>query len=210
MRIAIIGTGHVGAAIAQGLKGRGHSVTLGARDPQEARVTALAAAADAGVARPGAAAETAEIVILALPWDVAEAVVRTLGPLAGKTVIDCMNPLGRVDGMLGLVLGHTTSAGEAVQGWLPRAQVVKTLNQVGAEIMARNDHLPHRPAMFMAGDDDAAKARVALLLTDLGFQPLDAGGLIRARLLEPLALVWINQALMRGKGRNWALAAVEG
>jgi predicted dinucleotide-binding enzyme len=64
--------------------------------------------------------------------------------------------------------------------------------------------------MFMAGDDDAAKAQVALLLTDLGFQPFDAGGLVRARLLEPLALVWINQALMRGKGRNWALAAVEG
>ena len=57
-------------------------------------------------------------------------------------------------------------------------------------------------------DDEAAKAAVAILLRDLGFEPFDAGALKRARLLEPLAMVWINQALLRGKGRNWALAAV--
>jgi hypothetical protein len=50
---------------------------------------------------------------------------------------------------------------------------------------------------------------VAGLLTDLGFEPLDAGDLTRARLLEPYALVWINQAILRGKGRSWAFAAVE-
>jgi predicted dinucleotide-binding enzyme len=48
------------------------------------------------------------------------------------------------------------------------------------------------------------------LLADLGFEALDAGGLRQARILEPLALVWINQAVARGKGRNWALAAISG
>jgi len=86
--------------------------------------------------------------------------------------------------------------------------VVKTLNQVGAEMMADNRALPHRPVMFMAGDSDAAKARVATLLGDLGFEPLDAGDLAKARLLEPFGMVWINQALARGKGRHWAFAAV--
>ena len=62
--------------------------------------------------------------------------------------------------------------------------------------------------MFMAGDDPAAKSAVAALLTDLGFEALDAGDLIKARLLEPFAMVWINQALIQGKGRNWAFAAV--
>ncbi len=76
--------------------------------------------------------------------------------------------------------------------------------------MARNDHLPQRPAMVMAGNDDAAKAQVAAVLTDLGFDPLDAGDITKSRLLEPFAMVWINQALFRGKGRNWAFAAVEG
>jgi predicted dinucleotide-binding enzyme len=134
--------------------------------------------------------------------------VRGLGDLTGKIVIDCMNPLGMVDGAFGLTIGHSSSGGEIVQGWLPFASVVKTLNQVGAEIMADNSGLPLRPIMFMAGNDDTAKTQVAALLTDLGFDPHDAGDIRTSRILEPYALVWINQSLMRGKGRNWALAAV--
>ncbi len=74
--------------------------------------------------------------------------------------------------------------------------------------MADTSNLPHPPVMFMAGDDAAAKVDVASLLTDLGFDPQDAGDLRKARLLEPFALVWINQAVARGKGRNWAFAAI--
>jgi hypothetical protein len=208
MRIAIIGTGAVGSAIARGLQGKGHQVTLGARDPGAAQD--LAARCGAGVALPALAAAGAEVVILALPWAEAAAAVRPLGDLAGKTVIDCMNPIGRTATGIGLTLGHTYSGGETVQGWLPAAHVVKTLNQVGAEVMAENAHLPHRPVMFLAGNDDRAKAQAAALLADLGFDPLDAGDLTKARLLEPFAMVWINQALMRGKGRGWAFAAVGG
>lgn len=210
MRVAIIGTGHVGSALARALAAKGHHLTLGARTPQSAEVAGLAAETGAAAALPDAAAAKAEVVILALPWAAAETAVRSLGDLAGKTVIDCMNPIGRSGAGVGLTLGHTTSGGEMVQAWLPGAHVVKTLNQVGAEIMARNDHLPHRPAMFLAGDSDVAKGQVAGLLADLGFQALDAGGLVQSRLLEPLGMVWINQALMRGKGRDWALAVVGG
>jgi hypothetical protein len=210
MRIAIIGTGNVGGAIARGLKGKGHEVVLGARDPQAADVAALAAETGATAMAPAAAAAAGEVVILALPWGAAEGAVRALGDLAGKTVIDCMNPLGMVAGALGLMVGHSTSGGEIVQGWMPGAHVVKTLNQVGAEIMAKNDHLSHRPVMFMAGDDASAKAQVGVLLADLGFEALDAGDLTKSRLLEPFAMVWINQTLFRGKGRTWAFAAVEG
>jgi hypothetical protein len=210
MRIAIIGTGNVGSAIARGLKGKGHQVTLGARNPQEAQVAALVTEVGAAAAFPNEAAATADVVILALPWSAAEAAVKALGSLSGTTVIDCMNPLGMVGGALGLTIGHTTSGGETVQSWLPAAQVVKTLNQVGAEIMAKNDHMSHRPVMFMAGNSDAAKEQVARLLTDLGFAPLDAGDITKSRLLEPFGMVWINQALFRGKGRTWAFAAVEG
>ena len=208
MRIAIIGTGSVGSALARGLKGKGHAVALGARDTGSAAARAVADETGAVVLTPDAAAAGAEIVILALPWAAAEGAVRALGDLSGKIVVDCMNPLGMVDGALGLTLGHTTSGGEIVQGWLPAARVVKTLNQVGAEIMADTSALPVRPAMLMAGDDDAAKAAVARLLDDLGFEPMDAGGIARARLLEPFAMIWINQALLRGKGRDWAFAAV--
>ena len=61
----------------------------------------------------------------------------------------------------------------------------------------------------MAGDDEEAKARVAVLLSDLGFEAMDAGGLKMARILEPFGMVWINQALLRGKGRDWAFAALQ-
>ena len=142
------------------------------------------------------------------PWNAVETVVAELGDLSGKIVIDCTNPLGPVDGTFGLTMGHTTSGGETVQRLLPGARVVKTLNQVGAEIMARNDHLPQRPAMLMAGNDEAARDAVAGLLRDIGFDPLDAGDITKSRLREPFALVWINQALARGKGRDWAFAAI--
>lgn len=210
MRIAIIGTGNVGAAIARGLAGKGLEVVLGTRDAEGAAAQALARATGATIAAPDMAAAQADVVILALPWAAAEGAVRALGPLAGKVVIDCMNPLGMVDGALGLVLGHATSGGEIVQGWLPEAQVVKTLNQMGAEIMARNAHLSHRPVQFVAGDHAAARQTAMVVLEALGFEALDAGGLDKARLLEPLAMVWINQALFRGKGRDWAFAAVRG
>jgi hypothetical protein len=208
MKIAIIGTGNVGSAIAHGLKGKGHSLILGARDPGDDSARKLAAETGAAVAAPASAVAGAEIVILALPWSAAEAAIRALGTLAGKIVVDCMNPLGMVDGKLSLVLGHTTSGGEIVQGWLPEARVVKTLNQVGAEMMADNRKLPHRPVMFMAGNDAAAKTAVAAVLSDLGFEALDAGDITKSRILEPFGMVWINQALIQGKGRTWAFAAV--
>jgi predicted dinucleotide-binding enzyme len=208
MRIAIIGTGNVGGAIARGLTGKRHDVVLGARDPLGA--AALATETGAQVGLPAEATKGADIVILALPWGAAEASVRDLGDLAGQTVVDCMNPIGRTAAGMGLTVGHTTSGGEIVQGWLPGAHVVKALNQVGAEIMADTARLPHRPVMFMAGNDEIAKTKVGQMLTDLGFEALDAGDITKARLLEPFGMVWINQALMRGRGRNWAFSTVEG
>ncbi|MEM1129647.1 MAG: NAD(P)-binding domain-containing protein [Pseudomonadota bacterium] len=206
MQVAIIGTGNVGSALARALKSTDHQVTLGAREP--GKVAALAAETGARATTQAAAAQAAEIVILALPWHAAQDAIAALGDLTGKTVIDCMNPLGMVDGALGLTMGHDTSGGEQVASWLPAAHVVKTLNQTGAEVMADTARLAHPPVMFLAGDNDAAKARVTTLLTDLGFQPRDAGDLTKARLLEPFAMVWINQAIQRGQGRDWAFAAV--
>ena len=134
--------------------------------------------------------------------------VSELGPLAGKILIDATNPVARTDHGPDLALGFTDSAAEALARQVPQARVVKTLNQVGAEVMEDTSGFAHPPVMFMAGDDEEAKRTVGTLLADLGFEPLDAGPLHRARLLEPLAMVWINQALMRGHGRNWAFAAL--
>ncbi len=209
MKIAIVGTGNVGGALAQGWAKAGHSVVLGVRNAADPKVVALVRETKAEVKTPADAAAGADLIVLALPWGAAESAVKALGSLAGKIVIDCMNPLAMRNGALGLDRGFDSSGAEALAGWLPGARIVKTLNQVGAEMMAKNADLPHRPAMFLAGDDTQAKAIVATLLSDLGFEPLDAGDLTKARLLEPYAMVWINQALIQGNGRDWAFAAVK-
>jgi predicted dinucleotide-binding enzyme len=208
MTIAIIGTGNVGAALARGWSRAGQKIVLGVRDPANAEVAKLAREAGAEVQTPAQAAASGDVVVLALPWQAAEGAVKALGGLKGKIVIDCMNPLTMRGGKLALDRGFDTSGAEALAGWIPDARIVKTLNQVGAEMMADNRALPHRPVMFMAGNDAAAKATVAQLLKDLGFEALDAGDLTIARLLEPYALVWINQTLAQGRDRRWAFAAV--
>src|SRR6516164_4224955 len=109
MKIAIMGTDNVGGALARGLKKSSHRVVLGARNITDSATQDLAADVGAELASPADAAKSAELVIVALPWEVAEAAVKALGDLSGKIVIDCMNPLEMIGGVLGLVLGHTTS-----------------------------------------------------------------------------------------------------
>lgn len=208
MKIAIIGAGNVGAAVGTGLAGKGHEIIFGVRNPEKPELKALLAKTGSRSLLPSGAAKEADIILLALPWRVAEQALRELGDLSGKIVIDAMNPLTMTPDGLGLDRGFSTSGAETVAYLLPGAHVVKTLNQVGAEIMADASGFAEPPVMFMAGDSDDAKKVVAALLSDLGFMPLDAGGLIKARLLEPFGMVWINQAILRGKGRDWAFGAM--
>ena len=126
--------------------------------------------------------------------------------VVGKIVIDCTNPLGMGPAGLQLVLGFTTSAGEQVASWAPGAFVFKTLNTTGASNMANAAKYPVKPMMLVAGDDAAKKPVVMGLVGKLGFEPVDAGPLQNARLLEPFAMVWIDQAMKRGRGRDFAFA----
>ena len=131
MKVAIIGAGKVGGSIATGLSRKGHQIVFGARDPADADVKTLSTKLGATAALPREAAAGADVVVLSLPWGAAEAAVKSLGELSGKIVIDCMNPVGMVNGALGLALGYSTSAGETVQAWLPGARVV--INHIGLD-----------------------------------------------------------------------------
>jgi len=208
MKIAVIGAGNVGGALGRGWSKSGHSIIFGVRDLNKPDLKALCAQIGATAAAPADAARHGDVVVLALPWSVAENAIKALGDLKDKVVIDSMNPLAMKDGALGLERGYTTSGGETVASWLPGAKVVKTFNQVGAEMMMAGDRFETRPVMFLAGDDDNAKSTVARLVGELGFEALDAGALKQARILEPFAMVWINQALLRGLGRNWAFGVI--
>jgi predicted dinucleotide-binding enzyme len=208
MKIAVIGAGKVGGALGSGWAKAGHTIVFGVRDVNKMELKNLCSRTGATAALPADAARQGDVVVLALPWIVAETAVKSLGDLKGKIIIDSMNPLAMKDGALGLERGFTTSGGEAVASWLPGAKIVKTFNQVGAEMMMAGARFQTRPVMFLAGDDNAAKAVVTQLVSELGFEALDAGALKQARILEPFAMVWINQALVCGLGREWAFGVL--
>jgi len=120
MRIAIIGAGSVGATLGRAWIERGEDVIWGLRNPADPKHAALP---KDRVKAPAEAVKGADVVVIATPWSAAEAAVKSLGSLAGKTVIDCMNPLGMGPDGLQLVLGFNTSAGEQVAHWAPGAFV---------------------------------------------------------------------------------------
>jgi predicted dinucleotide-binding enzyme len=205
MRIAIIGAGSVGATLGRAWIKHGEDVIWGLRDPADPKYAALPK--DRRKA-PAEAVKGAETVVIATPWSATAAAVKSLGSLAGKIVIDCTNPLGMGPDGLQLVLGFNTSAGEQVASWAPDAFVFKTLNTTGAGNMASAADYPIKPLMLVAGDDAGRKPVVMELVGKLGFEAVDAGPLKNARLLEPLAMVWIDQAMKRGRGRDFAFALV--
>jgi 8-hydroxy-5-deazaflavin:NADPH oxidoreductase len=207
MKIAVIGAGNVGRALGTGWAKAGNAIVFGVRDVNKPELKSLCAQIGAAAAPSAEAARQGDVVVLALPWNTAEGAVKSLGDLTGKIVVDTMNPLAMIDGALGLERGFT-SAGETVASWLPGAKVVKTFNQVGANMMTEGHRFATPPVMFLAGDDDSAKRAVSGLVSELGFEPLDAGALRQARILEPLAMAWINQSLARGFGRDWAFGVV--
>jgi 8-hydroxy-5-deazaflavin:NADPH oxidoreductase len=158
------------------------------------------------VMRGPQAAQGADAIVLATPWQATEAAIRELGNLKDRVVIDCTNPLGMGPDGLHLTVGHTTSGGEQVAAWATGAAVFKTFNQTGAENMAVASRFDHPAVMFVAGDDVGKKPDVLRLVGDLGFEAIDAGPLRAARLLEPLAMLWIELALKRSQGHAFAFA----
>jgi predicted dinucleotide-binding enzyme len=206
MRVAIIGAGNVGSALGRAWLRVGEDVVFGVPDPADPKYDSLPRER---VRTPVQAAENAEAVVLATPWPATEAAVKGLGDLHGKVLIDCTNPLGMGRDGLELVLGHNTSGGEQVAVWASGAAVFKALNQTGAENMERAAEYPMRPVMFVAGDDEARKPIVLSLITKLGFEAIDAGPLRIARLLEAYGMLWIDQALNRGRGRSFAFALTD-
>jgi predicted dinucleotide-binding enzyme len=206
MRIAIIGAGSVGATLGRAWLKHGEDVTWGLRNPADPKYASLP---KERVKMPAEAVKQAEAVVIATPWSATEAAIKSLGSLAGKIVIDCTNPLGMGPDGLQLVLGFNTSAGEQVASWTPGASVFKTLNTTGAGNMAKAADYPVKPMMLVAGDDAGKKPQVMELIGKLGFEPVDAGPLKNARLLEPFAMTWIDQAMKRGRGRDFAFALVK-
>jgi len=202
--IGVLGTGSVGQALGAGFAALGHDVMMGSRDPGKEAVKAWVAGVG-GRGRAGTFAEAArfgEVIVLATLWSGTEGALRLAGPesLRGKVVMDATNPLaaGKPGEPPGLERGHADSGGEQVQRWLPGARVVKVYNTVGNPHMVNPQFPGGPPDMFLCGDDPAARETVAGFVRSFGWNPVDLGGLEGARLLEPLAMLWIAYAFRTG------------
>jgi predicted dinucleotide-binding enzyme len=209
MKIGIIGAGNVGGTLGKRWAAAGHQVKFGVRNPSDPKVSDLLKTCGPS-ASAGPIADLpafAEVIVLTTPWEGAKLAVESAGNLAGKILVDCTNPVAMgANLMAGLTLGHSTSAGEQVASWAKGARVVKAFNTTGAGNMANPKFGTTPSVMFVAGDDAAAKKTVIQLSNDLGFETLDAGPLSQARLLEPLAMLWISLAYAQGLGPNFAFS----
>ena len=207
MKIAIIGAGNVGGTLGKRWAAAGHEVLFGVRDPAREKYQSLVTQTGgrARLATNAEAAAESQAIVLATPWTTTEAALAACGDLSRKIIIDATNPLGAD---LNLGVGLTDSGGEQVARWAKGASVVKAFNSTGFNVM--DDPLldGRHAVMFVAGDDQAAKGVVLDLASAIGFEAVDAGPLKIARLLEPLAVLWIHCAYRQGLTRDYAFALI--
>ncbi len=209
MRIAFIGHGNVGAALADGLQRAGHEVTLATERPNSASAqAALARNPRLETATPARAVQDAEVVFLATPYAAnAEALGAVREQVAGKVLVDCTNPVGPG---LRHGLGSAKSGAEEVASLAPGASVVKAFTIYGYENFEDN-RFPGsdlKPAMLYCGHEKTAKAVVAQLIGDLGWEPVDVGGMEQALHLEHMTLLWIRMVRVHGASPHFVWAAL--
>lgn len=186
MKVAIIGSGNVGKALAKSAAKAGHRVTLASRDPQHAEQAAKATNVQASKSSQDAVKD-AELVVLAVPADKVDEVVASLTPdLDGKVVIDVTNRFNPQDPASSL---DGSSVAERIQKKAPKAKVMKAFNYAFASKMADPVSDGMNVDAFIAGDDDAAKEKAADFARSIGFRPVDVGPLAMARALEGMGIL---------------------
>lgn len=200
-KIAIIGAGMIGATTANLFVDAGHDVAVSnSRGPDtlEGLVKDLGPRAHAMTVAD--AARWGDIVLLAVPWRSAEA-LPPADAVAGKIVIDAMNPYGP-DGQV-MDLEPTTSSEETIKR-LPGARLVKAFNTIYYKHLAsrgrKDASIDDRHAIFVAGDDEAAKREVIALIEEIGFGPVDTGSLADGGRRQQPNTPLYNQVITRREG----------
>jgi 8-hydroxy-5-deazaflavin:NADPH oxidoreductase len=191
MRVAVLGTGMVGQAIAGKLRELGHDVQVGSRSAGDGKVAFADAAAHG------------EVVFNCTSGAASLDALTAAGEehLAGKLLIDAANPLDFSGGGPALFTDSTDSLGERIQKSFPAARVVKSLNTVNASVMVDPESVAGDHVVFVAGDDAGAKDQARALLGEFGWpaeRVLDIGDITAARAVEQYLLLWLR--LMNATG----------
>lgn len=198
MKIGIVGAGQVGTSLAKALTRVGHQVMVSSRTPQSEKMQALRREIGVEVGTVTETVAFGDAVVMAMGWAHIPEAVQDGGDWTGKILIDLTNRFGGTGESAAQELSRVTGA-----------RVIKAFNTIGAEHY-QNPSFDGQPAsMLVAGDDAEAKQVAMSLAQDLGFEPIDAGGLGAAIHLENLAGVWVHLAMRTGLGRNIGFRVVK-
>ena len=201
--ISIIGLGNIAKALAGRALTGGNAVEIIGRD--QAKANELTAELGGATVGPAGAAPAGDIVVLAVPYASAAAVVREYGDaLDGKVIVDITNPI--TPDFTGFVTPEGSSGAQEIAKAVPAgAHVVKAFNTLFANVLATGTAEGRPLDVFIAGDDAHAKARVSAFIESLGLRPMDAGQLPMARALENAALLQLGLVANSVRHTNFAL-----
>ena len=198
MKIAVCGSGHVGQTLARGLKAAGHDVCIASREGN--KLGAFSAERAIPETTFGAGIAFAEVVVIAVKGDAAEGLVKShAAALAGKVVLDTTNPIAgpTKDGVVQYFTAAHESLLERLQAAAPEARVVKWMNSVGAHLMVKPQLKGGTPAMFICGNDSAAKETAATLSRELGWAVEDVGTAAAGHAVEALCQLWCAPGFLK-------------
>ncbi|MFI6543126.1 NADPH-dependent F420 reductase [Streptomyces prunicolor] len=201
--VSMIGLGNMAGALAGRALAGGNAVELIGRDPAKAKE--LAAALDGATVGPARAAPAGDIVVLAVPYGAAAAVVSEYGDaLRGKVIVDITNPI--TPDFRSFVTPDGSSGAQEIAKAAPAgARIVKAFNTLFSHVLAAGPAEDRTLDVFIAGDDAQAKARVSAFIESLGLRPLDTGELPMARALENVALLQLGLVAHSVKHTDFAL-----
>lgn len=208
MKLAFIGIGNVGFAIANHLQQKGHQICIASNDENSETVQlALQKNSAFSIQSIQEAIATADIVFLATPFQANETILKEL-QFKGKILVDCTNPVGPG---ISHGLNSEVSGSEKVQEWAPDAKVVKAFTIYGFENLIDSSYSNYtvKPVMMIAGNDLQSKEVISKINTDMGFETLDTGKLDQALHLEHMTLLWVKMVRRDGHHPNFVWAYLE-
>ena len=202
MNIGILGSAVVGQTLAKGFQKHGYAVRIGSRTPDKLKDFSAASGIPAGTS--GDVAAWAEIIVLAVKGTQAVSALEHAGSdnMRRKIIIDTTNPIADappVDGVLQYFTGPNSSLMEQLQTQFPDARFVKAFNSVGNARMVNPSFAGGKPTMFFCGNDGEARAAVARILEQFGWEPADMGKAAAARAIEPLCQLWCIPGFLQNR-----------
>jgi 8-hydroxy-5-deazaflavin:NADPH oxidoreductase len=207
IKVGILGSGEVGKTLANGFLKHGYQVAIGSDHPEKLAEFKLGNPT-VETASFEQASQAADIIVLCVKGTVAEKIVEKVkGHLSEKVVIDSTNPIADAppeNGVLKYFTNLEESLMERIQKIAPDAQFVKSFNSIGSAFMVNPDFGDNtRPTMFICGNSDNAKKKVAEIVEKFGFEVEDMGKAESARTIEPLCMLWCIPGFIRNE---WAHA----